>query len=222
MDAERALGALGMEGARLRVALHWEAGDGDDCLPVPGAAALGLDEALRYRPAPGGAGFDVPRLLLATAPGEPLRPLASTASGGERARIMLALKVALAAAPAAPSGEGEATPPPALSLFDELDAGVGGGMGARVGAALLRLATQPPRQVLCVTHLPQVAAYGQHHLAVSKALGGEGELARHRTRCELLSSPAAREAELAAMLGLQLSAGRELLDAARRDATLLS
>ncbi|MDF1542571.1 MAG: DNA repair protein RecN [Anaerosomatales bacterium] len=93
--------------------------------------------------------------LFAPAEGEPARPLAKIASGGEISRVMLALKSALGGADDVP-----------VLVFDEVDAGIGGVTGLAVGARLAGLAGD--RQVLVVTHLPQVAAYATHHLVVHK------------------------------------------------------
>jgi DNA repair protein RecN (Recombination protein N) len=106
----------------------------------------------------GDDGADEVTFLLAPNPGEPARPLARAASGGELARAMLALRVVLSVAP------------PTL-VFDEVDAGIGGEAGTAVGQALATLGGR--HQVLCVTHLPQVAAFADAHIAVSKAdIGG--------------------------------------------------
>ncbi|RKP51024.1 DNA repair protein RecN [Trinickia fusca] len=93
--------------------------------------------------------------------GVPLRPLAKVASGGELARISLALAVIASAA----------SPTPTL-IFDEVDTGIGGGVAEVVGRLLHQLGRD--RQVLCVTHLPQVAARGDHHFQVAKAADGAG------------------------------------------------
>ncbi|MBF0438982.1 MAG: DNA repair protein RecN, partial [Magnetococcales bacterium] len=89
-------------------------------------------------------------------PGEPLKPLKQVASGGEISRIMLALKTTLADAVTIPT-----------LIFDEVDVGVGGRTAAAIGAKLAQVARQ--RQTLAVTHSPQVAAWGGHHLKVSKS-----------------------------------------------------
>jgi DNA repair protein RecN (Recombination protein N) len=105
----------------------------------------------------GASGEDV-RVLLAANPGGPPLPLGKVASGGELARAMLALRLALPPA-------GDTTPP--TYVFDEVDAGIGGAAATAVGRALAKLARH--RQVLVVTHLPQVAAYADHHVAVHKS-----------------------------------------------------
>jgi DNA repair protein RecN (Recombination protein N) len=101
----------------------------------------------------GDDGADTVTFLLAPNPGEPSRPLAKAASGGELSRTMLALRVVLSEAP------------PTL-VFDEVDAGIGGEAGAAVGRALATLGGH--HQVLCVTHLPQVAAFADAHVLVAK------------------------------------------------------
>ena len=98
-------------------------------------------------------GDDDVTFLLAPNPGEPARPLAKAASGGELSRTMLALRLVLSEAP------------PTL-VFDEVDAGIGGEAGAAVGRALATLGGH--HQVLCVTHLPQVAAFADAHVLVAK------------------------------------------------------
>jgi DNA repair protein RecN (Recombination protein N) len=102
---------------------------------------------------PSDDGVDDVTFVLAPNPGEPPRPLAKAASGGELSRAMLALRVVLSEAP------------PTL-VFDEVDAGIGGEAGAAVGRALARLGTH--HQVLCVTHLAQVAAFADAHVLVAK------------------------------------------------------
>ena len=89
------------------------------------------------------------------------RPLARAASGGELSRLMLALKVALVEHDAVPT-----------LVFDEVDQGVGGEVGGRLGDALARVAADGARQVLVITHLPQIAARGDRHLVVSKSARG--------------------------------------------------
>ncbi|ROR32075.1 DNA repair protein RecN [Inmirania thermothiophila] len=134
--------------------------------------------------APAPHGLDRVGFLLAANPGQSPRPLARVASGGELSRIALALRVTAAAAHR----------PPTL-VFDEVDVGIGGGVAEVVGRLLRALAGE--RQVLCVTHLPQVAAQGHHHLAVHKAhVAGTT-----RAEVRLLEDAEARVAELARMLG---------------------
>jgi len=145
------------------------------------------------------AGVDRVEFLIETNPGEGLKPLVKTASGGETSRLMLALKHVLA----------EADQIPTL-VFDEIDQGIGGRVGVIVGQMLWQLGRK--HQVMCVTHLPQLAAYGDQHLRVSK----------HETDGRTLTQVSeleagAREQELAGMIG-SVSAGtlqsaRDLLHA---------
>ena len=122
-------------------------------------------------------------LLVSTNPGQPPRPLRKVASGGELARISLAIEVATLGKDSIGS-----------MIFDEVDSGIGGAVAEVVGQKLRALGAQ--RQVLCVTHLPQVAAQGHAHLYVSKHSDGEAT----RTHIERLDA-AARRDELARMLG---------------------
>ena len=92
--------------------------------------------------------------------------MSSIAIGGEKARLMLAMKMA----PAMDNAERDIrnTESPTISVFDEVDTGVGGRVGTKIGAALKKLAVDGSQQVLCVTHLPQVAAFGETHVRVRK------------------------------------------------------
>ena len=127
-------------------------------------------------------GTDVIQFLIAL-PGEAAKPISRIASGGELSRLMLALKVALT----------EADPTPTL-IFDEIDAGIGGAVAERVGRRLSRLAQY--HQVFCITHLPQVARFADHHYLVEKDLSGKRAAVsvRELTREERVS-------ELSRMLG---------------------
>ena len=102
-------------------------------------------------------GFDQVEFLIAPNPGEGLKPLAKIASGGETSRLMLALKNTLAEADSIPS-----------MIFDEIDQGIGGRVGSIVGEKLWLLSRN--HQILCITHLPQLAAYYDAHFHVSKQL----------------------------------------------------
>ena len=146
----------------------------------------------------GPSGSDRVRFLIATVPGAAPGPLAKIASGGELSRLMLALRVVL-------SGAGRAS----ILVFDEVDSGVGGATAAAVGERLARLSEQ--FQVLVVTHSPQVAARGDHHLRVDK-VAADGAL---RTRVAELDTGTRRE-EIARMLS-----GRKVTAAARDAATSL-
>lgn len=133
-------------------------------------------------------GADKVEFLIETNPGEGLKPLVKIASGGETSRLMLALKHVLA----------EADQIPTL-VFDEIDQGIGGRVGVIVGQMLWQLGRK--HQVMCVTHLPQLAAYGDQHLRVSK------HEADGRTLTHVLALDAnGREQELAGMIGA-VSAG---------------
>ncbi len=128
-------------------------------------------------------GYDLVQFLVAPNPGEGLKPLVKVASGGETSRLMLALKNVLARADEIPS-----------LIFDEIDQGIGGRVGLVVGHKLWDLARN--HQVFCVTHLPQIAAFGDQHYQVQKLVHEKRTL----TRVEPLSGEP-RMLELAQMLG---------------------
>ncbi len=178
----RELADLRLEHARFTVAFAWQ----PDSNGVPVTEAFGEDPSARY--AFDATGLDRVEFLVTTNPGEPPKPLARVASGGEMARFMLALKTVL--------GEADETP---VLIFDEVDTGIGGRLGATVGHKLHSLGRQ--HQVLCVTHLPQLAAFGDAHFRVYK-LVVEG---RTVTRVEHLDEEG-RLRELAGMLGTGESA----------------
>ena len=167
---EAELGDLRMAGARFAVDIQWK----DDPL-----GAYAGERRVAYE----AAGLDRVEFLVAPNPGEGLKPLVKVASGGETSRLMLALKSVLARADRTPT-----------LIFDEIDQGIGGRVGAVVGRKLWNLT--PPHQVLCVTHLPQLAGFGDLHLRVEKRSQGE----RTVTEVRALSAKE-RVAELAAMLG---------------------
>jgi len=128
-------------------------------------------------------GFDAVELLFSPNPGEPLKPLRAIASSGEISRLMLAIKSALAAHDAVP-----------LLVFDEIDTNIGGEIAHAVGAKMQRLGRD--HQVVCITHLPQVAATATSHFVVTK------EVVRGRTFSNLREVTAkARREEIARMLG---------------------
>lgn len=166
------LAHLRMEGAHVEVAITpREKHEGDEpalCLKGGKLNATGWDRV---------------EFLISTNPGEPPRSLSRIASGGELARIMLALRQVL--------GQHD---PVSTSIYDEVDAGIGGAVADSVGRALNQVARH--RQVLCVTHLPQVAAYADAHFHVGKKTGRE----RTQTLVKPLSSTERIE-ELARMLG---------------------
>jgi DNA repair protein RecN (Recombination protein N) len=133
--------------------------------------------------APSPTGGNQIELLVSINPGQPLRPLAKVASGGELSRISLAIQVTTSGAKGLPT-----------LIFDEVDAGIGGAVAEAVGRRLRALGEN--RQVLCVTHLAQVACQGHAHLKVQKSLGKQTTT----TEVEALDEPA-RVQEIARMLG---------------------
>jgi DNA repair protein RecN (Recombination protein N) len=146
-------------------------------------------------------GFDKIEFLIAPNPGEGLKPLAKIASGGETSRLMLGLKNVLAQADEVPS-----------LIFDEIDQGIGGRVGMVVGEKLWNLSRT--HQVFCVTHLPQLAVFGDEHYQVQKLIKDDRTL----TRVELLKDDS-RLLELSQMLGevgeSTLRSAHELLQVAR-------
>ncbi|CAB1062604.1 DNA repair protein RecN [Olavius sp. associated proteobacterium Delta 1] len=145
-------------------------------------------------------GIDRVSFMIAPNLGEDLKPLASIASGGELSRIILALKAILAE-----------TDSVETVIFDEVDAGIGGGTAAVVGRKLAELAKH--HQVICITHLPQIAKFGEHHFSISKhVIDG-----RTQTAIQPLSEDG-RHKEIARMLGGEditsttLEHARELLE----------
>ncbi len=164
------LPALGMAGGRFAVRL----------LPLPGT------DRDSFR-APRSQGAEDVTFEVQLNVGLEARPLAKVASGGELSRLMLALKVVLAEHDAVPT-----------LVFDEVDQGIGGEVGARVGEALATVAQGTPggRQALVITHLPQIGAYANHHLVVAK--GARGGIATSDVQ---VVTGEARTRELARMLG---------------------
>jgi DNA repair protein RecN (Recombination protein N) len=176
-------------------------------------AKFGVD--FQTRPDPNGApiengtriafdqnGFDRVEFMIAPNPGEGLKPLAKIASGGETSRLMLGLKNVLARADEVPS-----------LIFDEIDQGIGGRVGMTVGQKLWNLSRS--HQVFCVTHLPQLAAFGDEHYQVQKLIQGNRTL----TRVERLDGEP-RLLELSQMLGEvgegTLRSAYELMQVARQ------
>jgi DNA repair protein RecN (Recombination protein N) len=155
-------------------------------------------------------GVDRIEFLVTANPGEPPKPLAKVASGGETARLMLALKTVLSNADETPT-----------LIFDEIDVGIGGRVGSIVGKKLWNLTVarrkvKPAHQVICITHLPQIAAYGDAHYRVDKLTTPK----RTSTAVSALVGEA-RVGELAQMLGAVGEAGEqsaaEILRAAEKD-----
>jgi DNA repair protein RecN (Recombination protein N) len=187
---QKEIRGLGMEHARFRVALRRE-------VAAPGE--LGAGEG-SWRVGPRGA--ETAELLLSANPGEELRPLAKVVSGGELSRVMLALMTV--------AGTGESR----TLVFDEVDAGVGGHTARAVGERLRALGAE--RQVLCITHLPQIACYADQHLVAAKRVEEERTL----TSVAVLARED-RAGEIARMLGgesvteVSLQHAQELLRQAR-------
>jgi DNA repair protein RecN (Recombination protein N) len=159
---------------------------------------------LRPRAEIGPDGAELAEMMFSANPGEPLAPLARVASGGELARLMLAIKTVGADADRMPT-----------LVFDEVDAGIGGEAATQVGLRLKALGIK--RQVLVVTHLAQIASFADHHLLVEKSPGADG---RNVVSVRELRSDDERAAELARMMSggvtaKALARARELLDEAR-------
>ncbi len=112
-------------------------------------------------------GWDQVECLIATNAGEPLKPLHEIASGGEMSRVMLALKVTVEEAASSPAGRKKKTALPRTLVFDEIDIGIGGRAAEAVGKKLKTLSKG--QQVLCITHLPQIAAFGDQHFLIEKS-----------------------------------------------------
>ncbi len=136
------LGDLGMKGARFSISFKKQ--EGDDTFDGYKVSQKGMDQI---------------EFLISTNPGEDLRPLSKVASGGELSRIMLVLKEILA--------RGDDIP---VLIFDEIDAGIGGKTAERVARKLKALSTN--RQVICITHLPQIASLADRHLKIEKTTRG--------------------------------------------------
>jgi DNA repair protein RecN (Recombination protein N) len=187
---ENELADLSMAGARFEVGLSKQ--------PDSKGLALSTGERIRFDE----NGFDQVEFLIAPNPGEGLKPMVKIASGGETARLMLALKRVLAQADDIPT-----------LIFDEIDQGIGGRVGYVVGEKLWQLGRQ--HQVLCVTHLPQLAAFGDHHYKVRKSIAD----GRTQTIVEEMQNKE-RLIELAQMLGVvsetHLTAAEETLKTAQQ------
>jgi len=184
--------ALGLGRAALAVSLTRT--------PDPNGVYERDGERLRLTP----AGVDAAEFLFSANPGEELRPLRKVGSGGELSRIMLALKSVLA----------QADPVPTL-VFDEIDVGIGGRVAEAVGKRLARLARA--HQIVCITHLPQIAKYADRHLLVSKSTRAGRTLTAIRPldekgRVEEL----ARMTSGAAVTSTSVAHAREMLETAAR------
>ncbi len=186
-EIEAQLQDLGMAKAKFGVAL--ERSDDVQGVPFEGQR-IAFDTT----------GIDKVEFLVSPNPGEPLKPLAMIASGGETSRLMLAMKSVLSMADNTPT-----------LIFDEIDQGIGGRTGGIVGNKLWALTPTsthangtPRHQVICVTHLPQIAAYGDIHFHIRKDVSGDRTL----THIEELQD-AARIEELAQMLGMLTATTRQ-------------
>jgi DNA repair protein RecN (Recombination protein N) len=176
------LAGLRLEGARLAIELR-------------GRSEIGPD------------GAEAAEMMFSANPGEPIAPLARVASGGELARVMLAIKTVGADADRLPT-----------LVFDEVDAGIGGEAATQVGLRLKALGAR--HQVLVVTHLAQIASFADHHLVVEKSPGSDG---RNVVTVRELGSDEERAQELARMMSggvtpKALARARELLEESRRPA----
>jgi DNA repair protein RecN (Recombination protein N) len=192
------LADLKMEGAHFQVDFQWKGID--DGVPIP------PDTEFPYQELPDieacyafdASGIDRVEFLVATNPGEGLKPMIKIASGGETARLMLALKTVLSRADETPT-----------LIFDEIDQGIGGRVGGTVGQKLWGLTASNGEafghQVMCVTHLPQLAGFGDRHFKVEKHLipaeGEETNGERTVTSIRLLEGDD-QIIELAQMLGV--------------------
>jgi len=151
-------------------------------------------------------GIDAVEFLISPNPGEPLRPLAKIASGGEISRVMLSLKSTLAGSSAIPT-----------MIFDEIDVGIGGRTAHSIGGKLVRLSRNS--QLLCITHLAQVASMPANHFAIEKSVEGGETIVRVRTL-----DRDGRVAEITRMLGGEASSvtasnhAREMLSEAANQA----
>jgi DNA repair protein RecN (Recombination protein N) len=167
----------------------------------------------------GPCGLDAVEMLVRTNPGQPMLPLRKIASGGEMSRIMLALKSVLAASDRI-----------SVLVFDEIDANIGGRLGTVIGKKLRTLANSenkngrgsghaPSHQVLCISHLPQIAAFADNHLRITKDVTGKGKSRQTHTTVSAVTGKT-RVQELAEMMaGKQVTAttrkqARELITAA--------
>lgn len=200
VEENELLQQLGEKGAALSIARHQAAHqleiDLEDELNQLNMAGARFKVAFETRPDPQGLlstdgrklafdsnGYEQVEFLVAPNPGEGLKPLVKIASGGETSRLMLAIKNVLARADQVPT-----------LIFDEIDQGIGGRVGMIVGEKLRQLAHQ--HQVLCVTHLPQLAAFGAQHLQVQKIVRDQ------RTSTQVVDlDPTGRILELAQMMG---------------------
>ena len=183
-EVTKLMQSLGMSGGRFSVAVH------------TGAVHTGAVHTGAVNPGhavASASGTDDIEFLVSANPGQPLKSLAKVASGGELSRISLSIQVA-GAARAAAGGAAEAAPASLCMVFDEVDAGIGGAVAEIVGRRLRELGAQ--HQVLCVTHLAQVASQAHRQFRVTKLSDGKNT----RTALEVLAD-SGRVEEIARMLG---------------------
>lgn len=199
---------LRMEGAQFGVDFQWK--ESSKGVPLPQSVSglkfqvsgLGVEQPetadLQFESpacvAFDSSGIDHVEFLISPNPGEPLKPMVKIASGGETSRLMLALKTVLSRADETPT-----------LIFDEIDQGIGGRIGLTVGEKLWNLTAGAgpdnlQHQVLCVTHLPQLAGFGDVHFHVAKHVERAGVSERTVTRVTQLQG-GARVEELSQMLG---------------------
>ncbi|MBI1375492.1 MAG: DNA repair protein RecN [Phycisphaera sp.] len=187
---ERQLAELGMAEARFEVSFGYgesesESESAADGAPLPTSPQRGerLDADDPTALPRSSTGFDRVEMLVQANPGQPARPLRKVASGGELSRLMLAIKSIAADADRV-----------CVLVFDEIDANIGGRLGGVIGDKLRRLASH--HQVLCITHLPQIAAWADHHCRIVKHV----DRGQTHTRVEPLTDRDRRIDELAEML----------------------
>jgi DNA repair protein RecN (Recombination protein N) len=203
------LAQLGMEKTRFSVDFDSSQAASASAAPVEPASA-----PARFVGGP--RGIDSIEFLISPNPGEELRPLEKIASGGEVSRLMLALKTVAGQAESAgargrsPARSAKDSSPAPTFIFDEVDAGIGGRIAECVGLRLKRLARDA--QVLCVTHLPQIACFADHHFYVEKLERG----GRTVTTVRHLETQKDRVAELARMLS-----GSQITDAVLKHAATM-
>jgi len=211
---QQCLADLAMPQTRFEVAIDWRPAPAG----TPARRSLAVEAPPAWRPdgagsyALGETGLDVVEYRMAAGPAEPMRPLSSVASGGESARIMLALMAAPLFAMDGGGSVAEAGAPTAsaapILVLDEIDSGIGSRLGASVGSLLRRMAGGPggAGQILCITHLPQVACYAAHHVKVVKS-SAEG---RAVSSFVGLRQDEERVEEVAAMGGLPLEVAAQM------------
>jgi DNA repair protein RecN (Recombination protein N) len=210
------LNDLMMSGARFGVDFQYR--ESPDGVPLPESHALPVSntqhlhraaDAVQVSPIPNlafdGSGIDQVEFLVSPNPGEGLKPMVKIASGGETARLMLALKTVLSRADETPT-----------LIFDEIDQGIGGRVGATVGQKLWGLTATDGEaighQVLCITHLPQLAGYGDCHFKVEKRVASAPESGPDEQRTTTAVRPLEKDEqveELAQMLGVVSESTRE-------------